>query len=73
MSNDIPFGGHQVRVFYDWRDGDWIAEVLEFPNASISAFGDTPEDALRELREAYLGVLESFRILGWDIPSPKAA
>lgn len=45
-----PFDGHEILLRFD-DEGDWLAIVKDHPN--ISAFGDTPEKALAELRVAY--------------------
>ena len=46
MSKDI-FDGFTVNVFLD-EDGDYLAHFGEMPN--VSAFSDTPENALKEHR-----------------------
>ena len=57
MSKDM-FDGFAVNVFLD-EDGDYLAHFVEMPN--VSAFSDTPENALRELAVAWKGVKESYR------------
>lgn len=52
-----PFDGHEILLRFD-DEGEWLAIVKAHPN--ISAFGDTPEKALAELREAYLLVKEVY-------------
>jgi predicted RNase H-like HicB family nuclease len=52
------FDGFTVNVFLD-EDGDYLAHFVEMPN--VSAFSDTPEDALKELAMAWKGVKESYR------------
>ena len=59
------FEGYTVNVFLD-EDGDYIAHFVELP--SISAFGETPEKALRELKTAWEGVKESCLKHGDPIP-----
>jgi predicted RNase H-like HicB family nuclease len=56
MSQLPPYA---INLFWSEEDACWIADVpdLQF----CSAHGDTPEDALREVREAMTGWLES-----WD-------
>ena len=56
MNEDI-FDGFTVNVFRD-EDGDYLAHFVEMPN--VSAFSDTPEDALRELAVAWKCVKESY-------------
>lgn len=38
---------YHINIFYNAEDGDYIADVPDFKY--ISAFGDTPEEALREV------------------------
>ena len=57
MSKNV-FDGFTVKVFLD-EDGDYLAHFVEMPN--VSAFANTPEDALRELSVAWQGVKESYR------------
>ena len=64
MSKDM-FDGFAVNVFLD-EDGDYLAHFVEMPN--VSAFSDTPENALRELAVAWKGVKESYRIHHDPIP-----
>ena len=59
------FDGFTVNLYLD-EDGDWIAHFLELPN--ISAFADTPEQALKELAIAWEGVKESYCKHGEAVP-----
>lgn len=54
MKNNIPddFDGFAVEMSLD-EDGDYLAHFAELPN--VSAFGQTPDGALAELK-ATLGV-----------------
>ena len=52
----IRFDGFTPNLFFD-EDGDWLACLLELP--SVSAFAETPEQALEELHTAWEGVKES--------------
>ena len=56
--NHDDFDGFAVIVFLD-EDGDYLAHFVEMPN--VSAFSDTPENALRELSVAWKGVKESYQ------------
>ena len=72
MSKNV-FDGFAVKVFLD-EDGDYLAHFVEMPN--VSAFANTPEDALRELTVAWQGVKESYRKHHEPVPQappPKAA
>ena len=57
MNKDV-FDGFAVKVFFD-EDGDYLAHFVEMPN--VSAFADTPGDALGELAVAWQGVKKSYR------------
>lgn len=52
------FDGFSVYIFED-EEKDFVAHFVELPN--VSAFGDTPEAALAELKIAWEGVKESYR------------
>ncbi len=56
--NKNMFDGFAINLFLD-EDGDYLAHFVEMPN--VSAFSDTPEDALKELAVAWEGVKESYR------------
>lgn len=60
------FDGFAVNVFLD-EDGDYLAHFIEMPN--VSAFSDTPENALRELAIAWKGVKDSYRKQHDSIPA----
>lgn len=51
------FDGFTVSLSQD-EDGDWLAHFIELPN--VSAFGDTPEEALHELETAWQAMKESY-------------
>ena len=55
MSDD--FDGFSINVILDDDDGDWLAHFCELPN--VSAFGDTPEEAILELKVAWKTFKES--------------
>lgn len=70
--NKNVFDGFAVKVFLD-EDGDYLAHFVEMPN--VSAFANTPEDALKELSVAWQGVKKSYRKHNEPIPQaplPKA-
>ena len=56
MSND--FDGFTISLFQD-DDSEWVAHFVELPN--VSAFSDTKEGALEELKIAWEGVKESYQ------------
>ena len=59
------FDGFSVNLFQD-GDGDWLAHLVEMP--SISAFADTPSQALAELAEAWEGAKASYRAHNESVP-----
>jgi predicted RNase H-like HicB family nuclease len=68
--NKSQFDGHTVRLWLG-EDGDWMVAIEDMP--TVSAFGKTPADALRELATAWAGVRESFRQRGEPVPAPSHA
>ena len=64
MDNNT-FDGFSIKLYQD-EDGDWLAHFVELPN--ISAFADTPDQALVELENAWEGIKESYRENGDPIP-----
>lgn len=59
------FNGYTVEIFLD-EEGDWLARFEELPN--ISAFAESPEDALAELESAWKLTKESYEANGEEIP-----
>lgn len=59
------FAGFTVNVYLD-DEGDYLAHFVELPN--VSAFAATPEAALNELAEAWVGVRESYEKRGEPVP-----
>lgn len=59
------FDGFSIYLAED-EDGDFLAHFIEMPQ--VSAFANTPEDALHELKLAWEGVKESYRKHGEPIP-----
>ena len=54
-----------------WSPGDdgYIATCPEFPR--LSAFGETPEQALAELGQVLDAAMEIYREEGWPLPAPQ--
>lgn len=50
-------------------NGEWTAYLIDLPN--VSAIGDSPEQALSELKTAWEAMKESYRKHGEEIPKPK--
>ena len=65
MKRFDPFDGYTINVVWD-DDGEYLAHFVELAN--ISAFGESPEDALRELQTAWEGVKESYQKHGEPVP-----
>lgn len=59
------FDGYTVNPLLD-EDGDYLAHFVELPN--VSAFGPTPEKALKELDVAWALVKESYADEGKELP-----
>ena len=57
---------YKVCVFYSAEDDGYIAVVPDLPGCS--AFGDTREEALKEIRTALSLWLETAREIGKEIP-----
>jgi predicted HicB family RNase H-like nuclease len=63
------FDGYAVELFLD-EDNDWLAHLVELP--AISAFGPTPEKALKELDVAWALAKESYAARAIEIPAAPA-
>lgn len=59
---------YHINIFYDADDDDYIANVPDFK--FVSAFGDTPEDALREVLIALDLAIEVLAEQGKPLPKP---
>ena len=66
MNNMTKFDGYAVSVWQEPDDTDWMACLVEMP--SISAFGDSPEQAIAELSMAWELAKESFVANGDSVP-----
>jgi predicted RNase H-like HicB family nuclease len=60
---------YHINIFYSDEDGGYIADIPDLK--ACSAFGNTPEEALRELELAKSAWLEVARAEGKPIPEPK--
>jgi len=58
-----------ISIFYSEEDGGYIADIPDL--RFCSAFGETPEEALREVQIARNSWLEAARASGKPIPKPK--
>lgn len=58
------------RVFWSEQDRGYIAVCPEFPD--LSAFGETAEEALAEMKIALELAIETYEDEGWPLPEPRA-
>ncbi len=59
---------YTIKISYDKKDGDYMAYIEEIPECS--AFGGSPEEAMKELHTAYELWKEISREKGFFIPEP---
>lgn len=59
---------YHVNLFYSDEDEGYIADIPDLKNCS--AFGETPEKALREVLKAKKAWLEAAEVEGKPIPKP---
>jgi predicted RNase H-like HicB family nuclease len=60
---------YHINIFYSEEDSGWIADIPDLE--ACSAFGETPEEALRELARAKEAWLQAAHKEGKPIPSPR--
>jgi len=60
---------YHINIFYNEEDGGYIADIPDLD--SCSAFGERPEQALKELEIAKKAWLEAARQAGKPIPPPR--
>jgi len=60
---------YHINIFYSEEDEGYIADIPDL--AHCSAFGNTPEEALRQALTAKKAWLEAARAEGRPIPEPK--
>ncbi|MEA5541461.1 type II toxin-antitoxin system HicB family antitoxin [Limnoraphis robusta Tam1] len=60
---------YHINIFYSEEDGGYIADIPDLQYCS--AFGETPEDALREVQIAKKAWLEAAKAENKLIPEPK--
>ena len=60
---------YHINIFYSEEDEGYIADIPDL--AACSAYGATPEEALREVSVAKQAWLESARAEGKPIPEPR--
>jgi predicted RNase H-like HicB family nuclease len=62
-------GDYHINIFYSEEDGGYIADIPDLE--ACSAFGATPEEALREVQTAKQAWLDAARAEGKPIPTPR--
>jgi predicted RNase H-like HicB family nuclease len=60
---------HFISIFYSDEDGGYIADIPDL--RYCSAFGSTPDEALREVQIAKQAWLEAALASGKPIPEPR--
>ena len=60
---------YHINIFYSEEDEGYIADIPDL--RYCSAFGDTPEEALKEVLIAKTAWLEAAREVGKPIPLPR--
>jgi predicted RNase H-like HicB family nuclease len=60
---------YHINIFYSAEDNGYIADIPDLD--SCSAFGRTPEAALKEVQIAKAAWLQSAKDLGKPIPPPR--
>lgn len=60
---------YHINIFYSEEDGGYIADIPDLPYCS--AYGDTPEEALKEILTAKEAWLESARATDKPVPPPR--
>ena len=59
---------YHINIFYSEEDGGYTADIPDLE--ACSAFGNTPEEALRQVEIAKAAWLEAARAEGKPIPRP---
>ena len=59
---------YHINIFYSEEDEGYIADISDLK--TCSAFGHTPEEALREVQIAKAAWLDAARLEGIAIPAP---
>ena len=60
---------YHINIFYSEEDGGYIADIPDLE--ACSAFGSTPDEALKQVELARIAWLEAARAEGRSIPQPK--
>jgi len=57
---------YHINIFYGEEDGGYIADIPDLE--ACSAYGDSPNEALRQVQEAKAAWLEAAKAAGRPIP-----
>jgi len=60
---------YHINIFYSRADCGYIADIPDLE--ACSAFGETPEDALKEVQRAKRAWMQAARKEGKPVPRPK--
>ena len=60
---------YHINIFYSEEDGGYIADIPDLE--SCSAFGATPEAALKAVGEARRAWIEAAEAVGKSVPPPR--
>ena len=60
---------YHINIFYSEDDGGYIADIPDLD--TCSAFGNTPDEALKEVQAAKLLWIEAAKAEGKPVPPPK--
>ena len=60
---------YHINIFYSRADGGYIADIPDLE--ACSAFGATPEEALKEVQRAKRAGMQAARKEGKPVPRPK--
>jgi len=60
---------YHINIFYSEDDSGYIADIPDL--IACSAFGNTPDEALKEVQKAKLLWIEAAKAEGKPVPPPK--
>jgi predicted RNase H-like HicB family nuclease len=60
---------YHINIFFSEEDGGYIADIPDLE--ACSAFGGSPQEALREVESAKAAWLEAAKVEGKAIPEPR--
>lgn len=60
---------YHINIFYSEEDEGYIADIPDLKDCS--AFGNSPEEALAEVRKAMATWLEAANAMGKPVPEPR--